>query len=316
MEKLYDVIIIGSGPAGYTAAIYAARANLSVAMFQGYQVGGQLMLTSEVENYPGFEEGILGPSMMEKFEEQARRFGAEMIPEDVSAIDFSKRPFKITTDSGDYYGRTIIISTGASAKWLGLPSEARLQGRGVTACATCDGFFFMNKDVAVVGGGDTAMEEAIFLTRYASHVTVIHRRDSLRASKIMQDRAFKNPKISFIWDTDVIEVLGDDAMTGLRLRNVKTGEESVLPVQGLFLAIGHKPNTDLFRDVIDMDKAGYIVPVEHTMTNIPGVFAAGDVTDHRYRQAVTAAGDGCRAAIDLERWLESQGEDVGVENWN
>jgi thioredoxin reductase (NADPH) len=316
MEKLYDVIIIGSGPAGYTAAIYAARANLSVAMFQGYQVGGQLMLTSEVENYPGFEEGILGPSMMEKFEEQARRFGAEMIPEDVSAIDFSKRPFKITTDSGDYYGRTIIISTGASAKWLGLPSEARLQGRGVTACATCDGFFFKNKDVAVVGGGDTAMEEAIFLTRYASHVTVIHRRDSLRASKIMQDRAFKNPKISFIWDTDVIEVLGDDAMTGLRLRNVKTGEESVLPVQGLFLAIGHKPNTDLFRDVIDMDKAGYIVPVEHTMTNIPGVFAAGDVTDHRYRQAVTAAGDGCRAAIDLERWLESQGEDVGVENWN
>ena len=316
MEKLYDVIIIGSGPAGYTAAIYAARANLSVIMFQGYQVGGQLMLTSEVENYPGFEEGILGPPMMEKFEAQARRFGTEMIPEDVSAIDFSKRPFKITTDSGDYYGRTIIISTGASAKWLGLPSEARLQGRGVTACATCDGFFFKNKDVAVIGGGDTAMEEAIFLTRYVSHVTVIHRRDALRASKIMQDRAFKNPKISFIWDTDVIEVLGEDAMTGLRLRNVKTGEESVLPVQGLFLAIGHKPNTDLFKGVIEMDKAGYIVPIEHTMTNIPGVFAAGDVTDHRYRQAVTAAGDGCRAAIDLERWLESQGEDVGVENWN
>ncbi len=316
MENLYDVIIIGSGPAGYTAAIYAARANLSVLMFQGYQVGGQLMLTSEVENYPGFEDGILGPPMMEKFEAQARRFGTEMIPEDVSAIDFSKRPFKIITDSGDYYARTMIISTGASAKWLGLPSEARLQGRGVTACATCDGFFFKNKDVAVIGGGDTAMEEAIFLTRYASHVTVIHRRDSLRASKIMQDRAFKNPKISFIWGTDVIEVLGDDAMTGLRLRHVKTGEESVLPVQGLFLAIGHKPNTDLFKGAIDMDKAGYIVPVEHTMTNIPGVFAAGDVTDHRYRQAVTAAGDGCRAAIDLERWLESQGEDVGVENWN
>src|SRR5579884_1979208 len=316
MEKLYDLIIIGSGPAGYTAAIYAARANLSVLMFQGYQVGGQLMLTSEVENYPGFEDGILGPSMMEKFEAQARRFGAELIPEDVSAIDFSKRPFKLTTDSGDYYARTIIIATGASAKWLGLPSEARLQGRGVSACATCDGFFFKNKDVAVIGGGDTAMEEATFLTRYASHVTVIHRRDSLRASKIMQDRAFKNPKISFIWDTDVVEVLGDDAITGLRLRNVKTGAESELPVQGLFLAIGHKPNTDLFKGVIDMDKAGYIVPVEHTMTNIPGVFAAGDVTDHRYRQAVTAAGDGCRAAIDLERWLESQGEDVGVENWN
>jgi thioredoxin reductase (NADPH) len=316
MAKQYDVIIIGSGPAGYTAAIYASRANLSVLMFQGYQVGGQLMLTSDVENYPGFEDGILGPPMMEKFEAQARRFGTEMIPEDVLSIDFSQRPFRLTTDSGEYLARTIIISTGASAKWLGLPSEQRLQGRGVTACATCDGFFFKGKDVAVVGGGDTAMEEAIFLTRYVNHVTVIHRRDTLRASKIMQDRAFKNPKISFIWDTDVIEVLGDDALTGLRLRNVKTGEESVLPVQGLFLAIGHEPNTSLFKGVIDMDEKGYIVPVEYTMTNIPGVFAAGDVTDHRYRQAVTAAGDGCRAAIDLERWLESQGEDVGVENWN
>ena len=316
MAKQYDVIIIGSGPAGYTAAIYASRANLTVLMFQGYQVGGQLMLTSDVENYPGFEEGILGPPMMEKFEVQARRFGTEMIPEDVTAIDFSQRPFRLTTDSGEYLARTIIISTGASAKWLGLPSEQHLQGRGVSACATCDGFFFKGKDVAVIGGGDTAMEEANFLTRYANHVTVIHRRDSLRASKIMQDRAFRNPKISFIWETDVIEVLGDDAITGLRLRNVKTGEESVLPVQGLFLAIGHEPNTGLFKGVIDMDQKGYIVPVEYTMTNIPGVFAAGDVTDHRYRQAVTAAGDGCRAAIDLERWLESQGEDVGVENWN
>ncbi len=316
MAKQYDVIIIGSGPAGYTAAIYASRANLSVLMFQGYQVGGQLMLTSDVENYPGFEEGILGPPMMEKFEVQARRFGTEMIPEDVTAIDFSQRPFRLTTDSGEYLARTIIISTGASAKWLGLPSEQRLQGRGVSACATCDGFFFKGKDVAVIGGGDTAMEEANFLTRYANHVTVIHRRDTLRASKIMQDRAFRNPKISFIWDTDVSEVLGDDAITGLLLRNLKTGEESVLPVQGLFLAIGHEPNTGLFKGVIDMDQKGYIVPVEYTMTNIPGVFAAGDVTDHRYRQAVTAAGDGCRAAIDLERWLESQGEDVGVENWN
>ncbi len=316
MAKLYDTIIIGSGPAGYTAAIYAARANLSVLMFQGYQPGGQLMLTSDVENYPGFEEGILGPPMMEKFEAQARRFGAEMLPEDVISVDFSKRPFTITADSGEYKARTVIIATGASAKWLGLPSEERLQGRGVSACATCDGFFFKNKDVAVVGGGDTALEEATFLTRYASHVTVIHRRDSLRASKIMQDRAFKNPKISFIWDTEVTEVLGEDAVTGLRLRNVKTGEESILPVQGLFLAIGHKPNTDLFKGVIDMDKAGYIVPVEYTMTNIPGVFAAGDVTDHRYRQAVTAAGDGCRAALDLERWLESLGENEYVENWN
>lgn len=316
MAIQYDVIIIGSGPAGYTAAIYAARANLSVLMFQGYSVGGQLMLTSDVENYPGFEEGILGPPLMEKFEAQARRFGTEMIPEDVIAVDFSKWPFTITTDSGDYLARTVIIATGATAKWLGLPNEQRLQGRGVSACATCDGFFFKNKEIAVVGGGDTALEEANFLTRYASHVTLIHRRDTLRASKIMQDRTFKNPKISIIWDTDVIDVQGDDAVTGLLLYNRKTGEERVLPVQGFFLAIGHQPNTELFKGFINMDKAGYIVPVEHTMTNIPGVFAAGDVTDHRYRQAVTAAADGCRAAIDLERWLESQGEDVGVENWN
>ncbi|MBV9229823.1 MAG: thioredoxin-disulfide reductase [Chloroflexi bacterium] len=316
MAKIYGVIIIGSGPAGYTAAIYAARSNLSVLMFQGYQTGGQLMLTSDVENYPGFEEGILGPEMMDKFEQQARRFGAEMIPEDVTAIDFSKRPFVVTTDSGEYRARAMIISTGASARWLGLPSEKRLQGRGVTACATCDGFFFKNKDVVVIGGGDTAMEEATFLTRYVNHVTLIHRRDTFRASKIMQDRARKNPKISFLMDTEVTEVLGEDAVTGVKVRNVKTGEESTVDTQGVFLAIGHQPNTDLFKGVIEMDKAGYIVPVEHTMTNIPGVFAAGDVTDHRYRQAVTAAGDGCRAAIDLERWLESQGEDVGVENWD
>src|SRR6266699_119332 len=316
MAKVCDVIIIGSGPSGYTAAIYAARANLSVLMFQGYETGGQLMQTTDVENYPGFEEGILGPDMMEKFEAQARRFGTEMLTEDVTAVDFNQRPFTLTANSGEYRTRAVIISTGASAQWLGLPSETRLQGRGVSACATCDGFFFKGKDVAVIGGGDTAMEEANFLTRYANHVTVIHRRDSLRASKIMQDRAFRNPKISFIWETDVAEVLGDDAITGLLLRNVKTGEESVLPVQGLFLDIGHEPNTGLFKGVIDMDQKGYIVPVEYTMTNIPGVFAAGDVTDHRYRQAVTAAGDGCRAAIDLERWLESQGEDVGIENWN
>jgi thioredoxin reductase (NADPH) len=316
MAELYDVIIIGSGPAGYTAALYASRANLSVLMFQGYEVGGQLMTTSDVENYPGFAEGILGPTLMEQFEKQARRFGTEMIPEDVTAVDFSKRPFTITTDSGEYKARSVIIATGASAKWLNLPSEQALRGRGVSACATCDGFFFKGKDVAVVGGGDTALEEALFLTRYANHVTLIHRRDSLRASKIMQNRAFKNPKISFLWDTVVTEVLGENAVTGLKVQNVKTGEVSELPVQGLFLAIGHQPNTDLFKGIINMDRQGYIVPVEHTMTNIPGVFAAGDVTDHRYRQAVTAAGDGCRAAIDLERWFESQGEDVGVENWN
>ncbi|HZO75193.1 MAG TPA: thioredoxin-disulfide reductase [Ktedonobacteraceae bacterium] len=316
MNTIYGVIIIGSGPAGYTAAIYAARSNLSVLMFQGYQPGGQLTLTSEVENYPGFEEGILGPEMMEKFEHQARRFGAELIPEDVIAVDFSRRPFVVTTDSGDYRAETVIIATGASAKWLGLPSEKLLQGRGVSACATCDGFFFKNKDVVVIGGGDTAMEEATFLTRYVNHVTLIHRRDTFRASKIMQDRARKNPKISFIMDSEVTEILGEDAVTGVRVRNLKTNEETVLETQGVFLAIGHQPNTALFKGIIDMDQAGYIVPVEHTMTNIPGVFAAGDVTDHRYRQAVTAAGDGCRAAIDVERWLESQGEDIGVENWN
>lgn len=317
MSKIYGVIIIGSGPAGYTSAIYAARSNLSVLMFQGYQVGGQLMQTSEVENFPGFEAGILGPEMMDKFEQQARRFGAEMQPEDVTAIDFSKRPFTVWADSGEYQSEAIIIATGASAKWLGLPNEQRLQGRGVTACATCDGFFFKNKDVVVIGGGDTAMEEATFLTRYAKSVTIIHRRETFRASKIMQDRARQNPKIRFLMENEVIDVLGDDAVTALRVRNTRTGEENTLETQGLFLAIGHKPNTDLFKGVINMDEVGYIVPVENTMTNIPGVFAAGDVTDHRYRQAITAAGDGCRAAIDLERWLEeTQHEAVGIENWN
>ena len=316
MAKVYGVIIIGSGPSGYTAAIYAARANLSVLMFQGYQTGGQLMLTSEVENYPGFEEGILGPEMMDKFEQQARRFGTEMIAEDVIEVNFKQRPFVVKTDSGEYRARAVIISTGANAKWLGLPSEKRLQGRGVSACATCDGFFFKNKNVVVIGGGDTAMEEATFLTRYASHVTLIHRRDTFRASKIMQDRVRNNPKISILMDTEVTEVLGENAITGLHLRNTRTGEECNMETQGLFLAIGHQPNTELFKGVIDMDALGYIVPAEHTMTNIPGVFAAGDVTDHRYRQAITAAGDGCRAAIDLERWLEEQGDDVGVENWN
>lgn len=316
MAKIYGVIIIGSGPAGYTAAIYAARSNLSVLMLQGYSAGGQLMLTSEVENFPGFETGILGPEMMEKFESQARRFGTEMVPEDVISIDFSQRPFTVKTDLGEYQSRSIIIATGASAKWLGLPSEKLLQGRGVTACATCDGFFFKNKNVIVIGGGDTAMEEATFLTRYASHITIVHRSNTFRASKIMQDRAAKNPKISFLMNSEVTEVLGDEAVTGVRLRDTKTGEESTFETQGVFLAIGHQPNTELFKGVIDMDAAGYIVPSEFTMTNVPGVFAAGDVTDHRYRQAITAAGDGCRAAIDLERWLAEQGDDVGVENWD
>lgn len=316
MAKTYGAIIIGSGPAGYTAAIYAARANLSVLVLQGYEVGGQLMQTSEVENFPGFENGILGPEMMEKFEEQARRFGAELVPEDVISVDFSKRPFTVKTDTSEYHGRAVIIATGASAKWLNIPSEQRLRGRGVSACATCDGFFFKGKNVAVVGGGDTAMEEALFLTRYANHVTIIHRRDTFRASKIMQNRAEANPKISFQMGFEVNEVLGDENVTGLQLRNTRTGEEKKLEVEGLFLAIGHQPNTSLFEGIITMDKAGYITPTEYNMTNIPGVFVAGDVADHRYRQAITAAGEGCRAAIDLERWLEAQGDEVGVENWD
>jgi len=315
MAKIYGVIIIGSGPAGYTAAIYAARADLSVLVLQGYQAGGQLMQTSDVENYPGFEEGILGPEMMDKFERQAQRFGAEMQTEDVISVDFSQRPFTVRTDTGEYQSYAVIIATGASAKWLGLPNEKHLQGRGVTACATCDGFFFKGKDVVVVGGGDTAMEEAIFLTRYVNKITLVHRRNTLRASKIMQDRARNHPKINLVLESEVVDILGDESVRGVVLRNVVTGQETTVEVKGIFVAIGHKPNTDLFQGIIDMDEAGYIVPVENTMTNVPGVFAAGDVTDHRYRQAVTAAGDGCRAAIDLERWLEDQGIKVGVEDW-
>jgi thioredoxin reductase (NADPH) len=316
MAKIYGVIIIGSGPAGYTAAIYAARADLSVLVFQGYQAGGQLMQTSDVENFPGFEEGILGPEMMYKFEKQARRFGAEMQLEDAISVDFSQRPFKVRTETDEYQSHAVIIATGASAKWIGLPKEKHLQGRGVTACATCDGFFFKGKDVVVVGGGDTAMEEALFLTRYVNQVTLVHRRNTLRASKIMQDRARNHPKIKLVLDAEIVDILGDESVTGVVLRDVVTGLETTLKVQGVFVAIGHKPNTDLFMGIIDMDEAGYIVPVEHTMTNIPGVFAAGDVTDHRYRQAVTAAGDGCRAALDLEHWLEDQGVKVGVEDWD
>lgn len=306
MAKIYGVIIIGSGPAGYTAAIYAARADLSVLVLQGYETGGQLMQTSEVENYPGFEEGILGPEIMEKFEKQAMRFGAEMLPEDVISVDFSMRPFTVRTDTGEYRSHAVIIATGASAKWLGLPKEKQFQGRGVTACATCDGFFFRGNDVLVVGGGDTAMEEALFLTRYVNHVTLVHRRNTLRASKIMQDRVRNHPKISLELSSEVVDILGDESVRGAVLRNVVTGQETTVEVQGIFVAIGHKPNTDLFKGILNMNGAGYLVPVEQTMTNIPGVFAAGDVTDHLYRQAITAAGDGCRAAIDAERWLERE----------
>lgn len=307
-RNVYDVVIIGSGPAGYTAAIYAARANLRTLVVQGEAFGGQLMITSEVENYPGFEDGIQGPEMMDKLEAQARRFGADMVPADVTRVDFTQRPFTLWTADARFRARAVIIATGASAKWLGLTNEQRLQGRGVSGCATCDGFFFKGKELAVVGGGDTAMEEAIFLTKYASHVYLLHRRDSFRASKIMQQRAREHAKITIRYNVLVEDVLGEDRVEGLRVRDVVTGTSEVLPVQGLFVAIGHQPNTSIFRGSLSMDPVGYLHTLEFTMTNIPGVFAAGDVVDHRYRQAVTAAGDGCRAAIDAERWLEVHGE--------
>ena len=311
-RAVYDIIIIGSGPAGYTAAIYAARANLHTLMIQGEQTGGQLMITSDVENYPGFEEGIQGPDMMDKFEAQARRFGTEMVARNVEKVDFTRQPFQIwveaETPEPQYRARAVIVATGASAKWLGLPNEQRLQGRGVSGCATCDGPFFRNRELAVVGGGDTAMEEALFLTKYASRVQLLHRRDAFRASKIMQKRVRENPKITIHFNTAVDDVLGENAVEGLRIRNLDTGKVETLPVQGFFVAIGHQPNTGIFKGILDMDTVGYLKTSEWTMTNIPGVFAAGDVVDHRYRQAVTAAGDGCRAAIDAERWLEAQGE--------
>jgi thioredoxin reductase (NADPH) len=304
---LWDVMIIGSGPAGWTAAIYAARANLKTLVFTGLErgglPGGQLMLTTEVENYPGFRNGIMGPELMDEMREQALRFGTQLVEDDVTDVDFSTRPFRLTSDGEVYGGRAVIIATGASALWLGLDSEKRLQGRGVSACATCDGFFFREKDVVVVGGGDTAMEEATFLTRYANKVSVVHRRNQLRASKIMQERAVNNPKIDFIWDSVVTDVMGEKSVEGVRLKNVKTGEETNLKTDGLFVAIGHVPNTELFKGKVAMDEQGYIFQQEHTQTNVPGVFAAGDVSDHRYRQAVTAAGDGCRAALDAEHFL-------------
>ncbi|MCL6437932.1 MAG: thioredoxin-disulfide reductase [Rubrobacteraceae bacterium] len=318
---IYDVAVIGSGPAGYTAALYASRASLRTVVFQGYEAGGQLMLTTEVENFPGYPEGVMGPQMMEDFEKQASRFGAEMRPDEIERVDFSERPFRLWPEGEEepVLARAVIIATGARARWLGLENEQRLMGRGVSGCATCDGFFFKDKKVAVVGGGDTAMEEALYLTNHASEVVIIHRRDEFRASRIMLARARKNEKISFITDTVVVDVLGKDSVEGLRLRNVKSGEESELTVDGLFVAIGHDPATALFKGSVEMDEGGYILQKEHTMTSVPGVFAAGDVADRRYRQAVTAAGDGCRAAIDAERWLAEQGEAEGAEDpgvWN
>jgi thioredoxin reductase (NADPH) len=316
----YDVAIIGSGPAGYTAAIYAARANLRTVVFQGEQPGGQLMITSDVENYPGFEDGILGPEMMDKFEAQAKRFGAEMVMRDIVRVDFSSRPFRLWTAEEGFTSRTVIVATGASAMWLGLPNEQRLQARGVSGCATCDGFFFKNKEIAVVGGGDTAMEEALFLTRYATHVHVLHRRDAFRASKIMQRRVFEHPKITVHFNTAVEDVLGENVVEGVVLRDTITGVARTLPIQGLFVAIGHQPNTGIFKGALDMDERGYLRLKEHMMSSVEGVFIAGDVADHRYRQAVTAAGDGCRAAIDAERWLEASGQEeqslpYGAATW-
>ncbi len=309
-----SVIIIGSGPAGFTAAVYAARANLKPLLFEGVvkggQPGGKLMLTSDVENYPGFPQGILGPEMMELFRKQAVRFGTELIQQDITSIDFKKSPFQIITDEKTYQSKTVIIATGASANWLGIPSEKALQGHGVSACATCDGFFFKGKDVLVVGGGDSALEEANFLTKFASKVTLVHRRDTLRASKIMQDRTLANKEIDFLWDSNIEEIKdpAQKKVTGVVLKNLKTGALSEKKCDGVFMAIGHTPNSQVFKGQISLDAKGYIKVQDGTATNIAGVFACGDVQDFKYRQAVTAAGSGCMAAIDAEKFLEASHE--------
>ena len=302
-----SVLIIGSGPAGLTAAVYAARADLKPLMVEGMAAGGQLMLTTDVENYPGFPDGIMGPELMEQFRKQAERFGTRLVTADVTRVDFSSRPFKVWVDADEYESDSIIISTGASASWLGLPNEERLRGHGVSACATCDGFFFRDVEVAVVGGGDSAMEEAMFLAKFATKVTIIHRRDEFRASKIMVNRVMEHEKIEVLWNTVVEDVLGESQVEGLTLRNTETDAVTDFKTGGLFLAIGHTPNTDLFKDQLELDDVGYIVyPGSGTMTSVEGVFAAGDVADHTYRQAITAAGSGCMAAIDAERWLAEQ----------
>lgn len=305
-KTVRNVIIIGSGPAGYTAAIYTARANLKPLLFEGYMAGGQLMITTDVENYPGFPDGVMGPEMMPLFKKQAERFGTESLTQDVDSVDLSVRPFKVVSKGEEYFAHTIIISTGATAKYLGLESEKRLMSRGVSACATCDGAFFKGERLAIVGGGDTAMEEALFLTRFATEVVVIHRRDELRASQIMRERAMNHEKIKFMWNSEVIECLGENKLEQLRIKNTQTGEETVEDFGGLFVAIGHKPTTDIFKDQIETNDVGYIVTKDKsTYTSVDGVFAAGDVQDPIYRQAVTAAGTGCMAAIDAERWLEA-----------
>jgi thioredoxin reductase (NADPH) len=307
MSEIHEVVIVGSGPAGLTAAVYAGRANLSPIVIEGIGAGGQLMLTTDVENYPGFPDGILGPELMIKFREQAERFGAEFVTADADRVDLSSAPFGVWVGEREYRSRSVIVSTGATARMLGLPNEQRLLGHGVSTCATCDGFFFREKEIAVVGGGDSAIEEALFLTKFATKVTVVHRRDELRASKIMQDRASANPKIEFAWNAVVDDVVGNGSVESLRVRDTVTGVQSNLDVQGLFVAIGHDPNTALFRGQLDLDDDGYIITAPgSTRASVEGVFACGDVQDHVYKQAVTAAGSGCMAAIDAERWLGEQ----------
>ncbi len=305
-QKIHELIIIGGGPAGYTAALYAARADLEPLVIEGFNWGGQLMITSDVENYPGYPDGVMGPEMMSDLRRQAERFGAEYVTDDVTRVDFSEQPFHVWVGDDEHIARAVVIATGASARWLGIESEEQHKGRGVSACATCDASFFRDKDVYVVGGGDSAFEEALFLTKFASHVHLVHRRDEFRASKIMVDRARANDKLDFVYSAEVAEILGETRVEGLRLRSTASGEEWDVPADGLFVAIGHDPNTELFKAQLDHDASGYLLTKPGTTeTNVPGVFAAGDVQDHIYRQAVTAAGSGCMAALDAERFLAS-----------